>query len=149
MRKTQPIAEKTVVGKKRATLWINRRDQGTLLVVLTCCLAAISASWWYHGGHRDDLIEIDRALPLQANYVVDINKAHWPEVIQLPGLGKILAQRILADRQENGPFLDLEDLQRVSGIGPRTLERIRPYLLPIPKDTDWAALDDPSSNSVQ
>ena len=75
--------------------------------------------------------------------------AEWPEIIQLPGLGKTLAQRILNDRELNGEFRELEDLQRVSGIGPRTLERIRPFLLPIPKDTDWAGVDDSQAESLQ
>jgi len=70
-------------------------------------------------------------------------------MIQLPGLGKTLAGRILADRQANGPFHDLEDLVRVSGIGPKTLEKIRPFLLPIPKETDWAALEEHGAGAIQ
>jgi competence protein ComEA len=148
MRKTQPITEKTV-GQRAALPLIKPRDQGTLLVLVTCCLAMMGCYWWYRGGQRGELIEIDRAPPLQARFQVDINRAEWPEIIQLPGLGKTLAQRILSDRQENGMFRDLEDLERVSGIGPRTLERIRPFLLPIPKDTDWAALDDSNADALQ
>jgi DNA uptake protein ComE-like DNA-binding protein len=34
-------------------------------------------------------------------------------------------------REAEGPFADLEELRRVRGIGPKTLERIRPYLRPI------------------
>ncbi len=70
-----------------------------------------------------------------------LTRADWPEIIQLPSLGEILAQRILADRRDNGPFLDVDDLVRVDGIGVKTLEKIRPFLLPIPKDTDWAAAE--------
>lgn len=51
----------------------------------------------------------------------------------LPGLGETLAKRIVASRESEGPFRDHDDLRRVRGIGPRTLERIRPYLLPIPE----------------
>ncbi|MCA9230838.1 MAG: helix-hairpin-helix domain-containing protein [Planctomycetales bacterium] len=148
MRNTQPIAEKSQEAQPRRQL-IGDRDQGTLLVVVSCSLAMIGCYWWYHGGQRGELINIDRAPPLQARYQVDINKAEWPEIIQLPGLGKTLAQRILNDRELNGEFRELEDLQRVSGIGPRTLERIRPFLLPIPKDTDWAGVDDSQAESLQ
>jgi competence protein ComEA len=49
----------------------------------------------------------------------------------MPGIGEQLARRIVADRQERGPFLDLDDLRRVRGIGPRTLEGMKPYLLPL------------------
>ena len=50
----------------------------------------------------------------------------------MPGIGKTLARRIVASRKTHGPFLDHEELQRVHGIGPRTLDRVRPYLRPMP-----------------
>ena len=62
----------------------------------------------------------------------------WPEIIQLPGLGRVLAQRIITDREEHGPFHEVDDLVRVNGVGERTLERIRPYLLPIRQENDQA-----------
>lgn len=43
----------------------------------------------------------------------------------LPGLGPVLAERIVADREARGPFRTAEDLLRVPGIGPKRLERIR------------------------
>ncbi len=97
--------------------------------------------WWYQGGRRGGLVEIDRASPLEAQFQVDINRANWPELIQLPGLGETLARRVVDHRLVHGKFLALEDLQRVDGIGPKTLERIRPYLRSIPRDTDWATLE--------
>jgi competence protein ComEA len=116
---------------------------------VSSCLLALACHWIYLGGHRGQLIEIDRAEPLTARYLVDINRADWPEMVQMPGLGETLARRIIADRQEHGPFKDIEDLDRIDGIGLRTLERMRPYLLPIPKDTDWAGLDDESADQIQ
>ncbi|MBU4271375.1 MAG: helix-hairpin-helix domain-containing protein [Planctomycetes bacterium] len=89
--------------------------------------------WWVsQGGWRGRLIEIDRAEPLVARFEVDINAADWPELILLPGIGETLAQRIVASRESDGPFADHDDLRRVQGIGPKTLERIRPYLRPMP-----------------
>jgi competence protein ComEA len=58
--------------------------------------------------------------------------------VQLPGVGQVLAERLLAERERGGEFRSHDDLSRVRGIGPRTLERIRPYLLPIPTDAEWA-----------
>ncbi len=148
MQKTQPIAKKTTAPEFSPPL-IKRSDQKSLLFLIASALAMTCCYWWYHGGLRGELIEIDRAAPLEVRFQVDVNRADWPEMIQLPGLGKTLAQRILSERQENGPFHDLEDLVRVHGIGPRTLERIRPYLLPIPKDTDWAAVEGRRPGSLQ
>ena len=48
---------------------------------------------------------------------VDINTATVDQLQQLNGVGPALAQRIIADRQANGPFKTVEDLKRVSGIG--------------------------------
>ena len=63
---------------------------------------------------------------------MDINSADWPELLQLPGIGETLAHRIVESRQSRGPFADNDDLRRVRGIGPKTLEQIRPYLRPMP-----------------
>lgn len=121
--------------------WIRQGQLRSLVVLTFCCLVMSASYWFYLGGQRGRLIRIERAEPLTAKYLVDVNKADWPEIVQLPGLGETLARRILTERQENGPFRDIDDLDRVDGIGLRTLERIRPYLMPIPKDTDWAGLE--------
>jgi competence protein ComEA len=115
------------------------RDQQTLAVLLAGALALLAAAWWRHGGHRGGLVEIDRAPPLVARFQVDVNRADWPELIQLPGVGEVLAQRLIAERQQNGDFRNFEDLARVRGLGPRTLDRIKPYLLPIPAEQDVAS----------
>ena len=60
---------------------------------------------------------------------LDVNAATAAQLEALPGIGPVLAQRIVADRQENGPFRSLDDLLRVPGIGPKLLETIRPYLV--------------------
>jgi competence ComEA-like helix-hairpin-helix protein len=50
---------------------------------------------------------------------IDVNIASRPELMRLPGIGAVLADRIIAARDQNGPFKSLVDLQRVYGIGPR------------------------------
>jgi competence protein ComEA len=114
-------------------------DQRTVAALLAGALALLAAAWWRHGGHRGGLVNIDRAPPLVARFQLDVNQADWPELIQLPGVGEVLAQRVIADRQRNGAFRSFDDLARVRGLGPRTLERIRPYILPIPDDSNVAA----------
>ncbi len=113
--------------------WLLRRaDQAAVAALVVVALAAMGGWWIGHGGLGGRLIEIDKADPLTARFQVDINKADWPELIQLPGIGQTLAKRIVASRQASGPFVDQDDLRRVRGIGPKTLEQIRPYLRPMP-----------------
>jgi len=147
MSQTQATARKTA-PKKGPRPWIKSSDQVSLLVLTGSLLVMSCCYWWYHDGHRGGLVEIDRAEPRQASYLVDINSADRPEIIQLPSLGETLAQRIIEHRNQNGLFRNLEDLKRVDGIGPKTLELIRPYLQPIPRETDWAAASAPQSRAV-
>ena len=118
--------------------WLRDRDQWTLAALAACALLAMLAWWWARGGQRGELIDIDRAKPLRAKFLVDVNRAEWPELIQLPGVGPILAQKLIAEREAHGPFNGADDLRRVDGIGPRTLQRMTPYLLPLPDDRTWA-----------
>ena len=60
--------------------------------------------------------------------VINVNRATKAEFDSLTGIGPVLASRIINYRSANGPFLALDDLLKVSGIGSKTLERIRPRL---------------------
>ena len=59
---------------------------------------------------------------------IDINTASSQQLQLLPGVGEVLAQRILDYRTEHGAFTRLEDLMNVSGIGEKRLEQIMPYI---------------------
>jgi competence protein ComEA len=54
-----------------------------------------------------------------------LNAARPPDLEALPGIGPVLAARIVAERGRGGPFATVDELRRVRGIGPKTLERIR------------------------
>jgi len=59
---------------------------------------------------------------------VDINTADAALLQTLPGIGPVLAHRIIEYREMWGPFHHPTDLMEVSGIGPRTFERLRDYI---------------------
>lgn len=60
--------------------------------------------------------------------VVDLNRATAAELEALPGVGPALATRIVAWREERGPFRSLEALEEVPGIGPSLRARLAPRL---------------------
>lgn len=113
--------------------WLLRRaDQAAVAALVAAALVAMIAWWLAHGGWHGGLVEIEHADQLAARFEVDINTADRPELMQLPGIGEKMADRIIESRKTAGPFTSHEDLRRVRGIGPKTLEQIRPYLRPIP-----------------
>lgn len=59
---------------------------------------------------------------------VSLNSADAVALETIPGVGPVTAAAILAYRDEAGPFTSIEQLMDVSGIGPATLESIRPYV---------------------
>ncbi len=57
--------------------------------------------------------------------LININTASAAELDTLPGIGPTTAQKIIQYREQNGPFINAEDIVNVSGIGPGTYERIK------------------------
>ena len=60
--------------------------------------------------------------------MVSINSADQAALEVIPGIGPVKAAAIVQFRADNGAFSSLEQLLEVSGIGPATLESIRPYV---------------------
>jgi competence protein ComEA len=59
--------------------------------------------------------------------VIDVNAAPQVELQRLPGIGPKMSLRII-DERAKGRFAKVDDLRRVHGIGPKTLDRLRPYV---------------------
>ena len=67
--------------------------------------------------------------PLAPGERVDVDRADVTELTRLPHVGPALAQRIVAWRDQHGSFGTLARLDSVSGIGPRLLDAIRPFIV--------------------
>lgn len=98
----------------------------------------VAIEWNSPEGVRDST-EIERAIPAKAHRSslahqnsppakIDPNTATAAQWESLPGIGPSLALRIVEARASQ-PFRSLADLDRVKGIGPSKLEKLRPLLL--------------------
>ncbi|MEK9140847.1 MAG: helix-hairpin-helix domain-containing protein [Nitrospirota bacterium] len=59
---------------------------------------------------------------------IDLNRASAGELESLPGIGAVLAQRVIAFRESVGRFQKIEDLRAVKGIGAKKFERLRSFV---------------------
>lgn len=64
----------------------------------------------------------------QAGTPVDLNTASLAQLDALPGVGPVLAQRILDWRNEHGRFTSTDELQEVPGVGPKKFESLKPHV---------------------
>jgi competence protein ComEA len=94
------------------------------LLGLATALIAIHAYSCSRWGSRPTDLERGPGL----SYRIDLNHAERPELLQIPGIGDALAQRIEDHRREHGAFRSVEELTLVHGIGPATLERVRSWV---------------------
>ncbi len=60
---------------------------------------------------------------------VNINRASVDELQRIPEVGKTTAERIVAYREEQGPFKDPQDLVKIKGIGSKKFEKMKAYVV--------------------
>ena len=74
-------------------------------------------------------LETEATVPAEViktvQFPIDINTAGKEEFMALPGIGEVLARRIVSYRIQNGPFRFPEDIRKVEGIGEKTMKEIR------------------------
>src|SRR5262245_55862448 len=81
---------------------LRRMDPAGVSVLVAFALIGMAAYWFVQGEHRGELIEIDRAQPLSAKYLVDINKAEWPDNTTL----KVLTDLVFSAKDLPQPHFD-------------------------------------------
>ena len=64
----------------------------------------------------------------QAEKLVNINRATARALARIPSISSQTAERIVTYRKQNGAFQRIDDLAKVKGIGPKTIERFKEYV---------------------
>lgn len=64
----------------------------------------------------------------EENKLISINNATLKELETIPGIGEVMAKKIIEYRQINGSFSNLEDLKHIKGIGDKKFENIKQYI---------------------
>ncbi|MBN1151256.1 helix-hairpin-helix domain-containing protein, partial [candidate division WOR-3 bacterium] len=89
---------------------------------------------WSRESSQHSEIEHANSLTLEPDtlkvniFPLDVNRATSELLDRIPGIGPVLAQRIIEKRGEIGGFKDLNDLREITGIGEALFEKIKPYL---------------------
>ena len=101
-----------------------RSTQLLLAGVVALMFAWQAAVGFRHWMHQDNAT--DRRADIGV-VQIDINHCQSRELALLPNVGPVLAARMIADREANGPFVSVDDLKRVHGMGAKRVERMAIY----------------------
>ena len=118
-----------------------KKQRISILIIITLVFAAFTLGFFLGRSRDTDTVTLsvpasmqtippETTIPPEATteateaivFPININTATEEEFMALPGIGEVLAQRILSYREENGGFETLEGLMNVEGIGEKRLE---------------------------
>ena len=121
-----------IPARVRRSARVSKIKQALALALMMACVALLLYPSLLKTSPRDVYKASGRALAFpdveMPGGTVSVNQADLYELIELPGVGEVIGQAIIDEREERGFFYYPEDLLAVRGIGEKTLEKIRDML---------------------
>jgi competence ComEA-like helix-hairpin-helix protein len=104
---------------------------GHLFLAVLCCVATLACSCGNLAGRyssRSDSSSIANAKREAGDTRININAASIGDLEKLPGIGKVMAERIVAHREQYGAFRRAEHLMMVQGMSDNKFRKIQPLV---------------------
>ncbi|MFW6457619.1 MAG: ComEA family DNA-binding protein [Planctomycetota bacterium] len=116
---------------------LSGREVRVLVVAAAVVLVFMAGLEIHHRAGGDGDVRVHNAVEMMERPArLDINSAKKYQLQLLPGIGPKTAETVVQDRRARGPYHHLDDLQRVKGIGSKTVERLRPHVMCRPAEPD-------------
>jgi DNA uptake protein ComE-like DNA-binding protein len=115
IRNGRPSRRRSWLSKLSGTNWYNK------VVLAGAVIALLSSAVWLIRDVKNLMPDLG---PAERSLVVNINDGIAEQLETVPGIGPVLAQSIIAGR----PYSSVDELKRISGIGPNNLKGMRPFL---------------------
>ena len=110
------------------------RGMAAVILLAACAFLLVLSAAETHKEKHAERFSSRSLPPVQAETIalprgpVDPNHGSLAQIMELPGVGKVIGQLILDEREAGGPYYYPEDMLAVRGIGPATLEKMRDML---------------------
>ncbi len=103
-------------------------------LLVTLAVSLILTTWSYASAAPAATVAAPASSTVTQVKPFDLNQVTADELVTIKGIGPVLAKAVVEYRQKNGAFRKVDDLLGVAGIGPKNLEKFRPYLtVPVTK----------------
>lgn len=114
--------------------WTGLSPKQQIVCVTACCFGVLWLCGTAWQAVRSPLVAVSLASSVPETVTVlidppvDVNRAGYEELQLLPAIGPVMAERILRYRRQHGPFASVDELARIHGIGPKTVQKLSYYL---------------------
>lgn len=112
-------------------LFFERTHQPAFAILIVAALVSMGLYCAWKRFQLGPLVDRDELIRQRSMYQVDLNRADWPELVLLPGVGEKLAKAIVAQREQQGGFRSNAEIMQIRGIAEGKFAVLEPYLLPI------------------